>query len=286
MQVEKNQRLVEVGNVARGDLLEIQAQAASEKLNLVEAGTKYQGSILELVQLLDLDSVGNFTVFKPDIDIQMVGLPSEVNDIYNVAVKIMPEVKSGEYLVKSQEKRVAYNQGARSPELYLRGLYYSRYLFNATNPLDPDPLNPTLSYPLSDQIKDNRYAEMTVGISIPIFNRFNTQTNIGKSKILLNDYNLALEQDKQVLYKSIQQAHSNALAALERYNSAQEAVKSNEEAFNYTTQKFEVGLVNSVDFSVAKNNLFKAQSDLARAKYEYIFRMKILDFYQGNQIHL
>ena len=157
---------------------------------------------------------------------------------------------------------------------------------NARNPLDTDPLNPTLDYPVVDQIKDNRYAQMTLGISIPIFHKFNTQSTIGKNKIILDDYNLALDQEKQVLYKSIQQAHSDALAALERYHSAIEAVKSNEEAFNYTTQKFEVGLVNSVDFSVAGNNLSKARSDLARAKYEYIFRMKILDFYQGNPISL
>ncbi len=286
LQVEKNQKLVEVGNVAKGDLLEIQAQAASEKLNLVEAETRHRNSILDLVQLLDLDSVGNFAVIQPDLDVMSAGLPSEVNDIYQAAVNIMPEIKSGEYMVKSQEKMVAYNQADRVPELYLRGLYYSRYLLNDINPLDPDYANPTLDYPISTQIRNNRYKELNIGISIPIFNRFNTQTNISKSKIRLNDLNLALEQDKQVLYKNIQQAHANALSALEKYNSAKEAVRFNEEAFNYTTQKFEVGLVNSVDFNVAKNNLSKAQSDLAQAKYEYIFRMKILDFYQGKPIHL
>ncbi len=286
LQVEKSQRMVEVGNIAKGDLLEIQAQAASEKLNLVEARAKHRESVLDLVQLLDLDSIGGFEVYKPEIDLATAGLPPSVNDIYQTAVKIMPEIKSGEYLVRSQEKRVAYYQGARVPEVYLRGLYYSRYLLDARNPLDTDPLNPTLDYPVTDQIKDNRYAQMTVGLSIPIFNKFNTRTTIGKNRILLDDYNLALDQEKQILYKNIQQAHSDALAALERYNSAREAVKSNEEAFNYTTQKLEVGLVNSVDFSVARNNLSKARSDLARAKYEYIFRMKILDFYQGNPIRL
>ncbi len=286
LQVEKNQKLVDVGNVARGDLLEIQAQAASEKLNLVEAQTRYRNSVLDLVQLLDLDSIGNFTVIKPEIEMLSATLPPDVNEIYNMALKIMPEIKSGQYLVKAQEKRVAYNQGGRSPQVYLRGLYYSRYLFDAPNPLDPNPENPSLNYSVNSQVKDNRYAEMTLGVSFPIFNRFYTQTNISKSKVQLQDYNLALDQDKQVLYKSIQQAHANATSALERYNSASEAVRFNEEAFNYTTQKFDVGLVNSVDFNVAKNNLSKAQSDLAQAKYEYIFRMKILDFYQGKEIHL
>jgi len=123
-------------------------------------------------------------------------------------------------------------------------------------------------------------------MSIPIFSRLKTQTNISKSKILLEDYNLMLEQEKQILYKKIQQYHADATAAWEKYLSALEAVNSNEEAFNYTQQKFEVGLVNSVDFNIAKTDLTRARSDLAQAKYEYIFKIKILEFYQGKPIKL
>ncbi|MGC9338097.1 MAG: TolC family protein, partial [Bacteroidales bacterium] len=133
---------------------------------------------------------------------------------------------------------------------------------------------------------DNQYAQVTIGLSIPIFSKLQTQTNISKSKVLLQDFDYMLEQQKQVLYKNIQQYHADAIAAYEKYISAMEAVTSNEEAFNYTQQKFEVGLVNSVDFNIAKNNLTKARSDLAQAKYEYIFKIKILDFYQGKPIQL
>ena len=100
------------------------------------------------------------------------------------------------------------------------------------------------------------------------------------------DAKYQLEQTKNTLYKSIQQAHADAVAAADRFFSAQEAVRSNEEAFNYTQQKFDVGLVNSVDYNIAKNDLLKAQSDLVQAKYEFLFKTKILDFYLGKEITL
>ena len=143
-----------------------------------------------------------------------------------------------------------------------------------------------MNYYLQDQIRDNQYSQLTLGLSIPIFSKMQNLTNISKSKVLLKDYNYMLQQQKQILYKNIQQYHADAVAAFEKYISALEAVESNEEAFDYTQQKFEVGLVNSVDFNIAKNNLTKARSDLAQAKYEYIFKIKILDFYQGKPIQL
>lgn len=285
LQVEKSKRLVEVGNSARSELLEIQAQAASERLNVVTAENRLNLTILDLVQLLDLDSAQGFSIYKPDLSVDLsYELPS-VKLVFETALNGMPEIKAARYRVNAQEKILARNRGNRSPELYLSGLYYSRYLQGAINPLDPNPMDPTLDYPYSDQLKDNRYAQLTLGLNIPIFNKLQTQTSISKARISLQDSEYALDQQEQVLFKNIQQAHADAVGAMEKYKSALEAVNSNEEAFNFTRQKFEVGLVNSVDFNVAKNNLTKAKSDLAQAKFEYIFKLKILDFYQGKPIH-
>lgn len=285
LQVERTERLVEVGNVAKGELLEIKAQAATERLNVTSAQNNLHLSILDLTQLLDLDSVGNFAVYKPgDLGVEALGLPAPVDQIYGTALDVMPEIQSSGYYVQSAEKDLAIARSQRWPELYLDGLYYSRYVNGLMNPLDT--IAPFDDYLLSDQIVDNQYRQLSVGIAVPIFNRFNTQTNISKSKIYLEDAELQRELARQSLYKTIQQSHADALAALEKYNSAFEAVSSNEEAFNYTQQKFEVGLVNSVDFNIAKNNLTRARSDLVQAKFEYIFKMKILDFYQGKPISL
>lgn len=282
MEVEKNKKLVDVGNAAKSQLLEIQAQAANDKLEVTMAKNTLDLAILDLTQLLDLDSVGNFTIYKPEsLSVEGIELSREMSDIYSAAVEFLPDIKSAEYMVEAQKKAVAINQGLRYPELYLSGLYYSRYLKDAVNPLDVMSV-----YPLSDQLNDNQYAQLSLGLSFTLFDRFQTQTSISKSKIQLQDYNLVLEQKKQSLYKTIQQYHADALGALEKYLSAREAVNSNEEAFKYTQQKFQVGLVNSVDFNVALNNLTAARSNLAQAKYEYIFKVKILDFYTGKPIYL
>ena len=290
LEVEKNKKLVEVGNAAKSELLAIQALAANDKLNVTSAKNTLQLAVLDLVQLLDLDSIGNFQIYKPDMEVELLEKPGNVTEIYEEALSFLPQIKSAEYMVKAQEKDVAIQQGSRSPEVYLDGLYYTRYLKDAISPDDPywtDPDNLTpLPYDYPDQLKNNQYKQLSLGLRIPIFSKMQTQTNISKAKITLEDYNLSLEQQKQILYKTIQQNHADAIAAFAKYTSALEAVNSNEEAFKYTQQKFDVGLVNSVDFNVAKNNLTKARSDLAQAKFEYIFKVKILEFYTGKPIRL
>ena len=123
-------------------------------------------------------------------------------------------------------------------------------------------------------------------MSVPIFSRWRVQNQISNAKINVLDARYNLDQNKQILYQEIQQAHADAIAALEKYYSSIETVESREEAFNYSQQKFNVGLTNSVDYNIAKNNLTRARSDLLQAKYEFIFKSMILDFYQGNPISL
>ena len=125
-----------------------------------------------------------------------------------------------------------------------------------------------------------------MGLNIPVFNRLYTQNRISNAKVGVMDAQVGLEQTKQTLFKTIQQAYADARAALDNYDSNLETVKSMEEAFFYTEQKFNVGMVSSVDYNIAKNNLTRAQSDLLQAKYLYIFNTKILDFWAGKPITL
>ncbi|MBN2519185.1 MAG: TolC family protein, partial [Bacteroidales bacterium] len=286
LQVDRMSKMVEVGNRAKGDLLDISAQMATEKLSVTNAENQLKISILTLTQLLDLDSVGDFKIVKiKDLEVENIPI-LKVESIYDVAIANLPQIKNAEYFVQSSEKALAIAKADRYPNLELRSYYYSRYNKAATNPLDPDPYNPTMDYPYSDQIKDNQYRSATLNLSIPIFNRRAIETNINRAKISMNDSRYRLDQTKQLLYKEIQQAHADAKAALDKYYSATEAVISNEEAFNYTEQKFNVGLVSSIEFNEAKNNLTRAKSQLLQAKYEYIFKTKILDFYMGIPITL
>ncbi len=289
LQVERAEKLVEVGREAKGNLLEMQAQEAMERSNVVNASNTLKNSILLLTQLLNLDSVGGFEIEYPEIiPVDDNTVLQSVSFIYAEAESFIPQIKSAEFLLKSQEKALAVAKGQRSPTLSLSFLDYSRYNELAIHPSkrDADPDNDVDTYPYMDQIRDFEYKQLTLDLNIPIFNRWNTQNRISTAKIALEDSKLNLDLAKQILYEAIQQAHANAVAALENYFAKQESVISNQEAFKYAEERFNVGMVNSVEYNLAKNNLTRAQSEFLQAKYDYIFKTKILDFYQGIELKL
>lgn len=282
MQVERNKKLVEVGNVARGNLLEIQAQLSREQVNMTNAFNRQTMDYLTFSQMLELDSVGDFKLYHPENIVFDESAPLQsVNEIYAQAEMNMPEVRSSEFYLESQKKDLLIRKGALSPRLSLSALYYTRY-----NPDAVDYTNPTAKYGFFDQLNDKKYKQLSISLSIPIFNRFQTRTNINNSKIAVADAEYGLTQTKKILYKSIQQAHADAKASYDNYISRKEAVASSEESFKYTQQKYEVGMSSALDYNVAKNNLTKAKSDLVQAKYEYIFKTKVLDFYKGTTLKL
>jgi outer membrane protein len=195
-----------------------------------------------------------------------------VQDIYAIALTSMPQIKSAEYLLKSSEKQLAMAWGQASPTVNLNGSLGTFYSQLAVDPLNPPTTeNPNPDYKVKDQFKDYYNKQVGIGVSIPIFNRLQVKTSISNAKLQLNDTKLQLDLAKMALYKEVQQAHADASAAREKFYSSVEAVKYNEEAFKYTSQKLEVGLVNSVDYNIAQNNLISAKSSMLQAKYEYIF---------------
>jgi len=282
LQVEKNKKLVEVGNVARGTLLEIQSQAAREKVNVTNAKNNLDISYLNLTQLLELDSIGNFQITKPELlTVEENKILESVMDIYSIAVARMPQIKSSELNLEVQKANLAISKGKYSPSLTMSGLYYSRY-----SELSTDPLNPNSKYSYYNQLKDNQYKQLTLNLQIPLFSKFQTRTTVSTSKIQVSDAEFNLLQTKKILYKDIQQAHADALASFDNYMSRKEAVISSEESFKYSQQKFDVGMISAVDYNLAKNNLTKSKSDLIQAKYQFIFKVKVLDFYKGSALSL
>lgn len=289
LQEERTSKMVEAGSLAKGSLLEITAQKAAEKVNVTNSKNNLDLSYIDLIQLLVLDSVGNFEIEKPaDLEVNIEDDIRILDSVYIYAVNNMPQIKSAEYNVKSNEIAYKMTKLQAIPDLSLRGLFYTRYSEIAVHPsnYDADPLNDVSDYAYGDQIKDFAFRRVELNLNIPIFNNLSQHTAIQNSKVNYLSSQHQLEQAKQTLYQTIQQAQADAIASLEEYKSNQEAVKSMEESFRYTEQRFEVGMVNSVDYNIAKNNLTKAQSELIRAKYNYIFRTKILDFYMGIPITL
>jgi outer membrane protein len=282
-QVEKNEKMVEVGNMSRGELYEIQAQEAVEKANVTKARNNLSISYLTLMQYMDLENENllNFKVDTSDLTIADANPLREVDSVYSDALRVLPMVRSAEFNLQSMEKGLSANRGQRSPSLSVRYLYYTLW-----SQLSSDPLNPGETYIWQDQLRDKGYQQLTFSLSVPIFNRMQVQNQISNAKVNLLDAQVNLDQTKQTLYKNIQQAYADAVAAIEDYESNLETVHSMDEAFKYTEERFNVGTVSSVDYNIAKNNLTKAQSDLAQAKYLYIFYTKLLDFWAGVPITL
>lgn len=307
-QVERSKKMVDAGKVAMGNFLEIQAQYASEELNLVNAENQLYISLLNLQQILDLPFDTAFSIDIPELaDPDEDPLVIDATEVYQTAEQIMPEIKSAELNTQSAEKGLSIAKGGRSPQLYLSANYNSGYSdlrqqVVETGPPQQIPLGETMSgeavvsypqeipvygaYPYFDQMRDNTSAGVGLGLSIPIFNGWNVNTSIANARIMHENAKLDLQSKKLTLYATIQQSYADAMAALKKFKATQKALTSMEESFKYTEKKFEVGLVNTVDYNMSKNQLISTQSDLLQAKYDFIFRTKILNFYQGIPITL
>jgi outer membrane protein len=307
-QVERTRKLVDAGKLAEGNYLELKSQYASEELNLVNAENQLSISLLNLQQMLDLPIDTAFSVIIPDMaDPDENPLLVNAQEVYRTAEEIMPTIKSAKYSLESAEKGLAIAKGGRSPQLRLTANYNSGYSDIREQVVDVGPpqqipIGETVGgegvvsypqeipvygkYPFMEQVRDNTSAGVGLGLSIPIFNGWSTNTNIANARIMLENAKLDLQNRRLALYASVYQSYADALAALKKFNATQEALISMEESFMYTEKRFEVGLVNTVDYNMSKNQLTATQSDLLQAKYDFIFKTKILNFYRGEPITL
>jgi outer membrane protein len=268
-QIEKTRKLVDAGSVAKGNLLEIEAQAAQEELSLITQKNLLETSILNLTQLLELKTPTGFEVVVPEINIDPNAIISgNIDDIYTIAEKNRPEIKSSELKLRASEYSLKMAKGGRSPVLALNYSVTSQYTSSSSDNF-------------STQFKTYRNEGAGLTLNIPILNGWQVNKNISNSKLNVETSQYNLEGTQKQLYKNIQQAYTDAVAALKKYNVSLKAIASTEESFRYTEQKFNVGMVTSVDYNASKTQLLKSQSDMAQAKYEFIFKTKVLDFYKG-----
>ena len=274
LQIKQINEKVEAGSLARGSLLEIQAQAAGEELNLVNAKNQLQLAKLRLTQLLEIP-------LKEDFDVEVPTLPeitAEASivssvEVYKSALLTRPEIKGADLRYQSSQFQLKMARGTLYPTISAYANFYD--LYNNQN-----------SSSFSDQIRNNQRKSLGAQMNIPIFTRFLNKIQIDNARLQVLNTELELENAKKLLRSDIETAQTNAIASLNRYNSNQKAVSSMKEAFRYSEEKFGVGLVNAVEYNTAKTKLAKSESDLLQAKYEFIFRTKILDFYRGLPITL
>lgn len=285
-QVERTQKLVDAGKVARGNSLEIQAQFASEELNVVNSENQLLLSYLNLQQILDLQYDPSFEIINPDLPVPGDSLLlMDVSSVYELAEEIMPQIKSALFNLESTQKGLDIAKGARYPSLSL-GANTSTGFSDKNQKRDEFGIPIVGNYPFFEQLNDLLNVGFGFNLSIPIFNGWQVKTAIANSELSLQNSKLELQNTKNNLYSTIQQSYADALAALKKFRATEQALISMEESFKYTEKKFEVGLVNTVDYNTSKNQLTMTQSELLQAKYDFIFKTKILNFYKGEAITL
>ncbi len=273
LQVERAEKNAEVGNITTGDVLQVKAQYANDQLNLANAQNQLDIARLNLIQLLDRDPAEEFIVLRPDNIDQLIASSYgySFNEVYQSAEQNLPDVKLLEYRYKAAQKGLAATRGGMMPRLTLSGGLSSDYA----------DINPSS---IRNQLDNNFSQYFSFGLAIPIFNAHSAHVNTKRAKINLMNAEINTRNARLNLSKTVTQAIADLKASEKKYQATINSFRSLSEAFKYDQQKFDVGLLNSVDYNLSKNNLSKAQAELLQAKYELIFRAKVLDFYQGKSL--
>ena len=305
-QYARSEELVNAGSIPRGDLLDIKATVALNNQNVVAAENVLLISKLSLAQLLQLKDFENFDVvddsdFRDENNI----LAQTPNAIYDKALEGRTELKIARTNLEIAEKNVTIAKGAYQPTLQGFYSFNSRVSYsdrvtgvapNTANPTsilgfvegtNQNVLSPNFTRvlggpaPFFDQFSNNKGQSFGVQLSIPIFNGFSARNNVERSKVSLERSKIAVEQQDLDLQRNVFTAFADAKGSLNANEAAVVALEARQVAYNYAKEKYDVGLMNSFDFNQSQTLLTNAQSEVIRTKYDYIFKIKILEFYFG-----
>lgn len=306
-QRDRTKKLVDAGTLARASLYELESQIATDELMVVNARNQLELSYLTLQQLLTLDLAEPFGIKKPEIDAPKGGiLSTQPSEVFQLAVANQPFIRSADLQVESASIDVKIAEGSRYPRLSLSGNFSSFYSNKNRLPVGVQELDvmtpvriddvpailtttgfqtefaPTYSY--FDQLLDARGSGITFGLSIPIYNRRSIISSIERAQAGYRNARLNATIQRQVLQQTIEQAYLDVTQAFSTYMATQKQISALELTFENSEKQFNLGMINSVDYLIAKNNLNRAKNDLVRNKFDYLFKTKILDFYQGKPI--
>lgn len=287
-QIKRISDMVETGRLTRGSLLDIQAHAAREEMHLVTMRNNLDLSMLALTQLMDLESAEGFDIITPvEVSGETVLTPVYIPDIYSKALSSRPEILSAETRLRIAALDLRMARGAQSPRLTLSNAFSTGWSDARRRLLNDDPLNPVYGYySPADQFADNVNYGVGLSLSVPLLNGWQVRTGIKNAQLEVTERDYMLEEARKQLYREIQQAMADALAAQKSFEVGQKAVEALKEAYRYAEERFSVGLVTSAEYNAAKTNLLISESELLQAKYEFMFKTRVLDFYQGMPISL
>lgn len=274
-QLDRKVAFFKNGKASEAEVYEAKSRLAQDEMSAVQADNNYRLALLDLSQLLELPSPEGFTIAEPptvEMNVQL-SLPDEV---YSQAMTNKPSIKAAQYRLEGAEKSIRIAQSGYYPQLsFGAGLSTNYYNMSGIE---------TASFSSQWHQNFNKYLQFS--LSIPLFNRFATRNRVKSARIQKNALQWRLEESKKTLYKEIQQAYYNALAAEAKYRSSQSASEASEASFKLMSEKYANGKATATEYNEVRTLWMKALSDHIQARYDYLFRSKILDFYKGEPLKL
>lgn len=311
-QVNMIRRQVDAGALPELNLAEMETQLATDSANLITANSNYTLSVLQLKALLNIDADVPFDVEIPPVEMIPVEPLAELDPaaVYQLATTNMPQQKINDLNLQAAIRNVAAARGNLFPSLSLFGGLDTRYsnaqrLFpknfvnsivpigfvdvNGTNYIVNTQTELPTGYTKNTyfrQVNNNFSQAIGLSLNIPIFNGGMARTNWKKAKLNVVSVELQKELDSKTLKQDIYQAHANAVASLQTFNAQSKSVETAQKAYDFAKKRFDVGLLNTIDLITNQNNLFRAKINMVSAQADYVFKMKLLEFYKGQGLKL
>ena len=273
LQVERLTSMLENGKASPAQLAQQKATLGQSRLSATQARNNLNLSLLDLSQLLELPNPEGFSIVRPAVPIDGI-LLGNPEDIYAEAVENRPSVKAEMFRLDATDFTIKGAKGAFLPSISANGGIGSNYYTMSAAP----------SAAFMEQIKHNFSQYLGISLSVPIFSGFQNRNQVRMAELSRTNQMLQLENTKKTLYKEIQQAYYNAVASADKYRSSADAQASAQESFELMKAKYENGKANITEFNEARDNWLKAESDLLRSRYEYLYSAKLLDFYRGRPL--
>lgn len=273
LQVERLSAMELSGKASKVQVAQQKAALGQSRLSETQAANSLRLSLLDLSQLLELPNPEGFSIVRPSVSVDGL-LLSNPEDIYAQAVACKPSIQAEQFRLDATEYSIRNAKGARLPSLMASGGLGTNYYTMSSHSSDP----------FADQIKNNFSQYLGLSLSIPIFSGFQTRNQIRSAELSRTNQMLQLENSKKSLYKEIQQAYYNAVSAHEKFRSSLDADASAKESYELVLAKYENGKANITEFNEARDSFLESESNLARARYEFLFSAKLLDFYRGQKL--
>lgn len=274
-QLERKVAFFKNGKSSEAEVYEAKSRLAQDEMSAIQADNNYQLALLDLAQALELPTPEGFRIAAPKIE-DITGTLSLPDDVYAQALLNKPSIKAAQYRLEGASKSIRIAQSGWFPQLnFSAGLSTNYYNISGIE---------NASFSRQWHQNFNKYLQFS--LSIPLFNRFETRNRVKSARIQRNALSWQLEESKKTLYKEIQQAYYNAVASEAKYKSSRTASEAAEATFNLMSEKYANGKATATEYNEMRTSWMKALSDHIQARYDYLFRSKILEFYQGVPLEL